>query len=193
MSTGIAAGLLILYSVVTLAAGDLNMTALRDAAPYMYAVLVFFGQTYRAIPARTAQILIFTALLLHAAWYSVAEFVPSAISTPTPGDDSVLLFGGRADIDGAFLGVLLALSLDRVMLGRTAAISAAVGSWAFTLVLLTQSRASLLATLAAVGFVLLRHLILWQRNRRREDGALDSGDRSHQVETRDRARRSAPS
>ena len=156
----IPALLLLAFSIAVLGMGDPNETALRDAAPYFYAVLVLFGQSYRDISPSTIDRLVFGALVLHAAWFSVAEFLPDLVDVRMPGDSETLLFGIRADIDGAMLGVLAALALDRVMTGRDQMAGVVISAWALTLILLTQSRASLLATLAAVGFMLARWIVL---------------------------------
>ena len=157
---GITTGLLLAYSLVWLAAGDYTIDALRDAAPYLYAILVFFGQSYRRLRPEVVERLVYGVLIFHAAWYTLALFVPSVISIPTLGDSSVKFFEIRSDFDGAMVGVLAALALDRTITGKTPLLSAAVGSWALTMVLYNQSRASLGATLAALGLIALRYLIL---------------------------------
>lgn len=164
---GAATASMLAYAVVRLALGDLNITALRDAAPYLYAVLVFFGQPYRAIAPRVVEGFVYGALVMHLVWYTASEAFPSVASVQTLGDSTVFLLQGRADIDGAFLGVLVGLTMNRTFLGHTSLLSAAIGGWALTMVLLTQSRASFLAAVAAVGFMLIRQAIIWRARRQR--------------------------
>jgi hypothetical protein len=160
------AALLLLLSVGWLAAGDWTVTAARDAAPYMYVVLVFFGQSHRAIPARTITRLVYGALIFHAAWYTAGQLFPGiSESVATLGDGQVFLLAARGDIDGALIAILAAMALGRTFSGRRLLPSAAVSAWALTLVLLNQSRASLLATVGVFAFLGLRHLSLWMAAR----------------------------
>ena len=152
--------LLIGYAVLQLGLGELNVTALRDAAPYLYAVLVLFGQSYLRLSSKTVLRLVFGALIIHAGWSTAVELFPSIDTVPTLGDGDTNILTFRQDIDGAILGVLAGMALDRTLTGRTPVLSAAVGAWALYLVMLDQSRASLLALIAILSFVGLRYVAL---------------------------------
>lgn len=175
LAVGIATGAMLTYAVVKLTTGELSTVALRDAAPYMYAVLIFFGQSSRDLQPRTVERLVYGTLILHLAWYTLSESsLAVRSSVETLGDSSVFLLQGRADIDGAFLGVLIALALHRTILRRTPLPSAAVGGWALTMVLLTESRASFLATVMALVLMAGRHAIVWRAWRREARAATAS-------------------
>lgn len=162
----IPTGLLLLLTAVSLTAGEWTITAARDAAPYLYAVLVLFGQSYREIRPRTLEWIVYGALILHAAWYTAADLFPALMTVTSLGDSQVHLLQPRGDIDGAFIGILAALALDRTTTGRTPFASAAVAAWALALILANQSRAGLLASLCVIGFIALRHVaIRWRHSR----------------------------
>lgn len=156
------AGLLLLYAAVVLALGEHSTVALRDGAPYFYAVLVFFGQSYRRASASTVERLVLGALLLHSTWYTISVLFPSFTGPTTLGDGSVTIFGLRSDIDGVFNGVLVAVALDRVALGRLPLVNVALAAWALSLILLNNSRSSFLALLLMLLLVALRFVILWR-------------------------------
>ncbi len=159
----VPAALLLLVSILVFALGEWTVTALRDGAPYLYAVLVFFGQSYRSVPTLTTERLIYGALVLHSLWFGVGELFPALYpEVATPGSGEVLLLGGRGDVDGALVGILAALALDRTVMGRTPLPSALTAAWALTVILANQSRAGLLASVCALGFIAIRYVVLWR-------------------------------
>ena len=160
------ATLLLLLSAATLATGELSADGLRDAAPYFYAILMLFGQSYRAISPRVAERLVFGALLILITWYSAVDLFPGLASEVTvPGGDDVFLFGQRGDISGALIGVLAALALDRVLVGRNVWLNAGLAAWALVVVLSNQSRSAMLATVLCFALIGLRQLLLEGRRR----------------------------
>ncbi|HUT77212.1 MAG TPA: O-antigen ligase family protein [Polyangia bacterium] len=161
--------LLLVLSVVELATGELSITALRDAAPYFYASLVLLGQSYRAIPDRLLEGLAYGSLIFLALWYEAVYLFPSiAQQVWTFGDETVFLFQPRGDFDGALIGVLAVLALDRIVNGRTPASSALVAAGALVVVLSNQSRSALLAVICAFGLLGVRYIVLWRAGRRPE-------------------------
>lgn len=162
-SIGIAAVLLLVFSALTLLRGEWSVDAARDGAPYFYAVLVLFGQSYRRIPAARITQLVFGALIFHAAWVSLAIADPTLVNISMPGDAATSLFELRSDIDGMFVGVLVALAVDRTVAGRLPQLGIVLAGWGMVLVMLDESRASMLATLCLLGLVAVRHLLLRRR------------------------------
>ena len=123
---------------------------------------MLFGQSYREIPVRTVELLVYGALAIHAILYGAVAVFPSLLAAPTLGDSSIALLMPRGDIDGGMLGALAALSLDRMIAGRALIPSALMGGLALTLILTNESRAGLLASLCVIGFVVLRYALLWR-------------------------------
>jgi hypothetical protein len=108
-----------------ISSGDLSMVALRDSAPYMYALFAVLAgysmlasDTYGRLA--TSRILIF-ALRLHAAWFFVVQVVWPALPASLPALDpsqTVHLFSVRNDVDTALAGVYAAWLLRDVINGK---------------------------------------------------------------------------
>jgi hypothetical protein len=135
--------------------------ALRDAVPYLYAILgiVAGSATARTSSAgrqRTAQVLIW-ALGLHAAWVALSTVFPAVPeSLPVVSATQELhVFTTRTDVDTAFNGVFAAWLLTRVMISAKP-IWPLVGFLAtWVIILQTTSRAGVLAaaTVTFLGFI----------------------------------------
>ena len=164
LPAGLPAALLIVYALAWLAlGGNYSVDALRDIAPYMYAVLALLGCSSARIDAAVAERLVFGALILHALWYTLVAVEPGVVSIGTPGDSTVSIFEIRADVDGAMFGVLAAMALRRTLAGRSRLLSAGLATWALYFVFENQSRASLGAMLCVVAFAVLHFLIMRRR------------------------------
>lgn len=157
------AALLLLFAFIWLISGGISIVALRDVAPYFYAVLIFFGQRYRETSEVLTQRLVYAALLLHAAWFTLSELVPAATGLTTPGSSESVFFELRSDVDGAIVGITVALAIDRTIRGRTPIPSAIVAAWGLSLILAVQSRASLIASVAMLLLITLRQVVIWRR------------------------------
>lgn len=158
---GILLGLFLGWVVLRLVTSpSFNLTAMRDAAPYLYAVVAFvaassYARSNAANRARTVRLLTL-ALLAHLAWCALVVFVPSVLTRlPLVPGSPVGFLSLRGDSDAALVGILTALALARVLQGRHA------GRW--TLVLLVcaltiarlNSRSGLLAGLAVILVVFI--------------------------------------
>lgn len=165
--TAIPAALLVVLSAIELAAGPYSVDALRDAAPYLYAVLVLLGQSYREIPGQVAERLVFGALAFLTAWYGLVDAAPSiGEAVKTLGGDDAFFLQPRGDVDGALVGAAAALAIDRIVIGRAPLPYAALASAALVIVLANQSRSALLATTLVFAMLALRHAVLWRRGGR---------------------------
>lgn len=143
----------------------LTQTALRDLAPYAYAVLAFlvarsFAVSNHANRERTHRILTF-ALKFHLAWVALALVAPSAVDRlpemagPT---GTVAIFGTRPDFDAAVLGVLAAVYMRELFRDRWAGhpVLGFLACWSCILALGSRGGllAALLCNLVALAVVL---------------------------------------
>jgi hypothetical protein len=159
---------------------DDPMTALRDFAPYAYAVAALLSFAIPSVDDRLSRRLIYAGLTFHVAWILVPGWLP--------GDPfSGLLLGGapifttRPDIDSAVLGIGIALALKDLLLSerqprvreRAALIALAVAS---AYAVSTQpTRAGLLACTVVVCAVLV---VWWRHGRRYPHGTPGHGRRA---------------
>ena len=115
------AGMLVLGVVRYLVGAEHGAMAVRDAAPFLYVVVVFLAAGSAMVASSRARALalrvIEVALIVHLVWVVIALAFPrlSALPAASPGAP-VRLLELRSDIDGALLAVLAAWGLVR--LGR---------------------------------------------------------------------------
>lgn len=134
----------------------LDITALRDFAPYLYIFAGFLSANAysRSDPGqrqRTVRFLYY-ALLLHLCWVFALQLAPGLDQRmPALGDRGVRVFSLRSDFDAAVLGILTAYSLWMVLVGGSRRWHALVLIVSGALVLSIGSRAGLLGALAAVA------------------------------------------
>jgi len=147
--------------------GQLNLTALRDAVPYFYAVLgvvsaLAWARSTTAQRERTARVLVW-ALGLHAAWVFVDELIMPSLSARLPvvsRTQGLHVLSIRPDFDVAIAGAFAAYLLSRVLrTGLTwrlgVGLAVALGA-----VVATDKRSGILGAavpLAAVAWGGLRH------------------------------------
>jgi hypothetical protein len=154
---GLATVAMVGWSLILIPVGNFGVTAIRDAAPYLYAITVFLvgppgeSRTARAAAGRALTI----ALVFHAAWVTANTIDPSFwMQMPKIGHDA-FLFLPRPDFDGTVCGLLAVISLHRALCGRAPGRNLALASWGVVLVFHTSSRASLLAFFAELLVLLL--------------------------------------
>lgn len=152
-------GALLLWACLRLIySSPLSITSLRDAAPYLYALLVFLvpAPDTSARARRRASQALFVALTFHALWFTLNEIDLSVVlRLPLVPGGSVHVFEARPDFDGAVCGVAVAISLRGLIQGRLPGVNLAFLAWNMALLLSTGSRAGLLALGAQVIFMLL--------------------------------------
>jgi O-antigen ligase len=143
---GFFAVAMIAWSIVLLPVGTLSPTGLRDAAPYLYAVIIFLvgppGDSRNIRDAMGRAITI--ALVFHALWLT-ANTIDKLFWLHMPQFGKVYLFLPRPDVDSAVAGLLGVVGLHRALAGRAPLWNLALGGWGISLVFLTYSRAGLLA------------------------------------------------
>lgn len=140
--------------------GDYSLTAVQDAAPFLYAVAAVIGGVSfaRSSEHGRARTLVWLrrALLFHAAWCAVAVLVPVSWPDVATG---VPLFNVQESTDGAIVGATACLYMARFLRGarlRDLVLVVAL----FALVADMNSRAGLLAA----GFALLVTIFIgWRR------------------------------
>lgn len=158
-------------AVRTLPGLSYGSDALRDLAPYAYAVVAVFAVVLTR-PTRVRYSLL-AGTIFHAAWVTPPLLVNAAIFADTEQLGRTREFEIRTDFDAVVAGVLaftcflIAMSLRRTV-ERLA--FAAAGLWSATLVVLIGNRAGLLATAAVAGWsamFVLRHSRRWKQAGRR--------------------------
>lgn len=161
------------------AAGGGGFDALRDLAPYGYAVIATCTALVRtdgAARSRTVRVLV-TALVVHLAW-SAASTIDRTLSAGLPVlGNGVHVLELRPDADGAGLAVLAGVCAHWALTGqrgRAQRIACAlVAAGCAGLVLQLANRAALLALVAATVSVVLADRRVWgQLPRRQVAGAL---------------------
>lgn len=144
---------------------DHSIVAIRDALPYFYialGLLAMFAlrRASEATRANTYRLFV-VALSLHAVWFTAQEVFPAfPYSLPTLNAvQNVHFFAPRPDVDTAFVGVLAALVLWRLLHGgRRRVLLSLVYIACIASVAASFTRAGLLGTIVASAYVLLATL-----------------------------------
>jgi hypothetical protein len=137
------ASLLIAFSALALGFSSLDLDAFRDAAPYLYVILVFLAAP---LGGRAINGAITFALVFHAGWVTAAELAGGALPfTPVLSGGAAEVFQLRPDVDSAVCGLLAVISLHRALLGRTPIVNLVLAGWGTALVFMIYTRAGLLA------------------------------------------------
>jgi hypothetical protein len=148
LTTGVTSGLLLTWACLRFGFGGLSANAIRDFAPYAYAVLVFLTPTGIRTEAvrQNMERLLFGALVFHAAWMTVALLSPSfAAGLPMLAGGQSQLLERRPDVDSTICGILVILCLHRAVLGRRPLVHVAIAVWNAAIVFDDYSRAALAA------------------------------------------------
>lgn len=163
-SVTILGGLLLVWTVLRLAAGDPGTEALRDAAPYLYCVVLFLVMPLSKDDDRTAIRVLMGLLLFHLAWVTVTvivnqpDFFPEITWAPAPvGERSALyIFTLRPDLDSLSLGLLAAICLHRSLAGRRSTLNLAIFAWSMVVLFVGfNTTAGILAVLSQLIVVVL--------------------------------------
>jgi len=98
--------------------GSISQDALRDAAPYLYAVTVFLVRPPTESSETATSRALMAALIFHAAWVTLALLDPSLPNGTPVGSTGVHLFALRSDVDSLVCGLLATMGLHRALAGR---------------------------------------------------------------------------
>lgn len=143
---------------------QMDLIAMRDAAPYLYAVAgIMAWSAARWAPAasleRTRQLL-FVGLCFHAVWFFVVLLVWPSLPLAMPtlsADHGLHVFSMRADVDTTLVGVLAAVLVNRIIRGAARRLwfsSLAFGA-CWISIISTSSRAGLIGALAVNLYALV--------------------------------------
>jgi O-antigen ligase len=152
---GILTTALLAWSLILLMFGSISQDALRDAAPYLYAVTVFLVRPPTESSETATSRALMAALIFHAAWVALALLDPSLPNGTPVGSTGVHLFALRSDVDSLVCGLLAAMGLHRALAGRNPVYNLLFAGWGVTLVLVLASRAGLLAFFVQIIIVVL--------------------------------------
>jgi hypothetical protein len=136
---------------------SISLDALRDLAPYMYAVVSLLAFLVPVQNERAWRVPIYTLLAIHTAWTTLVPRIPGyPWQLPVLGTDAQVLVA-RPDIDACVLGATAALVVADLLATRRRKRSS-VGLVAFAILNLfgvtaLATRAGLLATLAMLAAV----------------------------------------
>jgi O-antigen ligase len=147
-------GCLLAWSALRFVYGSLSANALRDVAPYGYAVLVFLAPSRRLsdLDRRNMERILVAGLVFHSVWVTVDVLSPTfSFSLPALGGGQSRFFELRPDVDQTTCAVLALIGLSRAIAGRQPSLNLFVVAWNTALVFDGHSRAALAA--AAVEFV----------------------------------------
>lgn len=146
---GLAVSGVLLITVAALLAGDLSADALRDAAPFLYAILVFVTVPLQGHDVETnARRLITAFLYFHLLWTTAVLIVPAlAVQIVTPGNPEVAVLSIRSDIDSFVNGVAASIGLYRLLSNGQGMF---LFAWGLSLVVVSHSRTGLIVTVVLV-------------------------------------------
>lgn len=156
------------------AAGGGGFDALRDLAPYGYAVIATctgLVRTDGAARSRTARVLV-AALVVHLAWSAAASVDRTLSASLLVLGNDVHVLDLRPDVDGAGLAVLAAICVHRALaVGSSRSrrlVQLLVAAVCTGLVLQLANRAALLALVVAALAVVVANRRVWGRLPRRQ-------------------------
>lgn len=146
------------YGLAELAAHqDFSITALRDAAPYIYSLLggisgatLWYSTKFRR--QRAASWLL-AALTIHTVWFFIVEVLYPSLPLHLPLVSSVQslhVLSPRPDFDTAVTGVFAAWSWLQVLRGRRRALNVCLLVMSIAAIFGTPSRAGLVGALTAI-------------------------------------------
>lgn len=141
---------------------DYSLAAVRDFAPYGYALIAFvsaysFHQSSAADRGRTGRVL-GAALLFHLGWVIVVKLVPAVVTVMPLVDPSqgLRLFSLRGSTDATVIGITAAIWLIRFLRSGSLRDLSVVAASVLAVVS-TTARAALLGTAAAMVLAMWLH------------------------------------
>lgn len=146
----IAAAAMLTVSVCWFILGPWDLHALRDAAPYLYVVVVFLVLVPADSATRTMSRMIDVALVFHAVWCTVSLLSPGLIDAMPRLAGELPLFSNRGDFDGMVSGLLAGLALYRLLAGRAIVFNLVLLGSSVGLTLALGSRGGLLSLVTAL-------------------------------------------
>ncbi len=158
---------------------DEPLTALRDLAPYAYAVAALAAFVLPVADRLRTERLVYAALTLHVLWLEGVRYLP-AWPQDWPLLGGAAIFTPRPDFDTAIVGVAVALALHQLLHRRPRNRWVLAGLGLFLAVngyamLSSPTRAGLLSGLVASGVVVLGWLLRRTVAPRRLSGRLRLG------------------
>jgi hypothetical protein len=142
----VTCGLLLAWCLGRFLFGGISINAIRDVAPYAYAVLVFLTPYEQATDQQRKRMeaVLVGALLFHGVWLTLAITAKGFVaSLPILGGGQSQVFQRRPDFDSTICGAMIVYCLYRAVAGRRPWLSLAVGAWQVGLVLGDYSRAAI--------------------------------------------------
>lgn len=159
---GILIAAMVLWSAVELVRGPIAITALRDGAPYLYAVLALLIVVVPPWSQHRSQRVLTAVMMFHGAWLTFALALPTVVAKlPAMGPGGFTLLSQRQDIDGAICGLFVALALHRALSGRAIMFNVAMAGWNVVLLFWLKERAGL------VAFAFQLAVLVWLLGQRR--------------------------
>ncbi len=146
LSIGFSCLLLLVWSSLRFLFGGISINAIRDFAPYAYAVIVFLTPYGGQTDAQRAKMekWLFYALVFHGLWMTVSMTAKGFVhSLPVLAGGQSYIFELRPDVDSTICGVLIVYCLYRVIKGRQPWLYLAIAGWQTVLVFGDYSRAAL--------------------------------------------------
>lgn len=144
------AATLIVVSSLELLLAPISFNSLRDAAPYMYSVLIFLVPPTSESPRIQKRMsdFLMAALAFHALWITLAVVDRTFVFNLPLLSGQIHIFEARDDFDGLVCGVFSVLALHRLVQGRNVLLNLLFAAWGGALVFGLESRAGLLAFFA---------------------------------------------
>lgn len=152
---GVLATALLSWTLIMLVFEPVSQNALRDAAPYLYAVTIFLVRPPRDSSEAGTSRALMAVLIFHAAWVTLVLLDPSLPNGTPVVATGIHLLSLRPDIDSLICGLLAALGLHRALSGRRPAYHLSLVVWGGVLVFALYDRAGLLAFIVEIGIVMM--------------------------------------
>ena len=136
---------LLLWISLEFARGSYSLTAIRDFAPYFYAVSIFLLAAPTSSMRNTMGRIIDGVLIFHGAWISFGLLVPSIYRHLPFLAGQINILAPRNDFDGAVCAIFAAYALHRALSGRSIVLNLFYTGWNVVLLLALKERAGLLS------------------------------------------------
>lgn len=145
---------LLFWIALELVRGSFSIVALRDFAPYFYAIAVFLVVAPPSTAKHSMTRAIDIVMIFHAAWISLGLAVPSLYRHMPSFAGHINLLAPRNDFDGAVCAIFVAYTLHRALSGRFIIANLSLAVWNLIVLFALKERAGLLS-LAVVLVVVI--------------------------------------